>query len=224
MERPIITVPQGFLRATNFDWDIDWRGQPPSDRTSGVTQTVVNAFPRWVGSPQIYLRGALIGQWKAIRGSAQGRVGIYRVPMCDPVGFALSEAGTVPADGLTYSDGNLFDNDKGFTFNPVCEAVTRADAGAEKVRVSSPTVAPKQGQIMSHDDWPFEVSWVQEVSAGTYDIGVQMPLRSTIYAGDTVNLQGVGRFEAVEEGMGNPSYGSGRVSTPRLQFREVLTR
>ena len=73
MQRQVFTVPPSLMRAMHFDWDIEWRGQPASDRTSGNTQIVYNAFPRWVGSPQVLLRNEQIRTWRAFRASAQGR-------------------------------------------------------------------------------------------------------------------------------------------------------
>ncbi|WP_372570360.1 hypothetical protein [Ruegeria jejuensis] len=209
----------------SFDWDIDWRGQPASDRTSGNSQVVYNAFPRWVGSPQILLRKEQIRNWRAFRATAQGRVGIYRIRLCDPVGFGLSETGAgIGSKGVPFSTSTFFSADVGFAYDPKATVNIAADAGSEQLTITSPDVAPKVGQIMSYDDWPFQVTTVRTTGADTYSIGIQMPLRSAITAGESVSLAGIGRFEAVEDGMGNPTYGAAHVSTPRLQFREVLTR
>ncbi|NRB18058.1 MAG: hypothetical protein HRU33_10960 [Rhodobacteraceae bacterium] len=77
---------------------------------------------------------------------------------------------------------------------------------------------------MSHDDWPFVVTWVTLISGDVYELSIQMPLRAAIAVGDLINLRGVGRFEAVDEKAGNPAYDLQRVSKIQLSFREVLTR
>lgn len=221
MERPIVTLPQDFLRFLNVDWDIDWRGQGLGETTGGGSATVYNKFPRWVGSPTIYLKGTALAQWRAIRATAQGRLGIYRLPMLDPVGIDPGQAGAIET---LFDDGAGFDSGTGFADQPLCFASMAADPGAEQIRVENAAVAPVAGQIMSHGHWPFVVTWVSEVSAGVFDLGVQMPLRAGIAIGDPIQLQGEGLFEAVEGSMGRPSYGVTRLSTLTLNFREVLNR
>lgn len=219
MQRHIITIPPGFLRLLRVDWDIDWRGQSSGDRTDGSTQVVYNRFPRWVGRPEIFLQGAQVARWRAIRGAAQGRVGVYRIRMCDPVGFTDASLG----DQIPYSNGLPHSTGAGFEYAPICTASLAAAAGATELRVAA-GVAPNVGQIMSHDDWPFLVTSVETVSAGVYDLGVQMPLRAAIAAGDPINMQGTGLFEATDDTMGNPSYAAARVATVGLSFQEVLVR
>ncbi len=223
MERPIITIPHGLLRHLNCDWDIDWRAQSAGESNAGITQIVSNAFPRWVGSPKIHLYNTAISQWQALRAQAQGRRGIYIVQMFDPVGF--SAANPFPS-GVPFDTGQPFSTGFGFEWDPVCTAEQDASAGATQIRVNTTGegIAPNIGQIMSHNDWPFRVTWVLEVSTNVYDLGIQMPLRSAITAGDIIRYRGRGRFEAVEGGMGNASYEAARFSRPTLQFREVLTR
>lgn len=221
MQRPIVTLPHDFLRFLSVDWDIDWRGQGLGETTGGGSATVHNKFPRWIGSPTIYLKGAALAQWRAIRAAAQGRVGIYRLPMLDPVGIDPVNAGS---SDFFFDGGIGFDDRAGLVSDPVCFAAADASAGAEQIRVEGPAVDPVIGQIMSHNQWPFVVTWVAEVSAGVFDLGVQMPLREAIAAGDPVKLQGEGLFEAVEGSMGRPSYGVTRLSQLTLNFREVLNR
>ena len=220
MQRPIITIPAGFLHFLDVDWDIDWRGQPPGNDTGGGTSVVYNRFPRWIGSPSIVLQGDAIAQWRAIRAQAQGRVGIYRLPMVDPIGFTsgATSGGTSFAGGVSFASG------VGFASEPACFAVTDVSAGAVQIRVENAEVAPVVGQIMSHKLWPFLVTWVLEVSAGIYDLGIQMPLRTAMTAGDIIKLEGEGLFEAVEDGMGRAGYDVDLIARPRLNFREVLNR
>ncbi|WIY25115.1 hypothetical protein [Parasedimentitalea psychrophila] len=220
MQRPIVTLPADFLHLVDTNWDVDWRGQPPGNDTGGGTSVVYNRFPRWVGSPSIVLQGSAIAQWRAIRAQAQGRVGIYRLTMVDPVGFATS----APSAGTSFEGGATFASGVGFASEPACFAAADAAAGAVQIRVENAEVAPVVGQIMSHKLWPFLVTWVSEVSPGSYDIGVQMPLRTAITAGDILKLEGEGLFEAVEDGMGQAGYNIDLVARLRLNFREVLNR
>lgn len=218
MQRPIVTLPPGFLKFLQVDWDIDWRGQGLGENTSGGSAVVFNRFPRWVGAPSVFLDGAALAQWRGIRAMAQGRVGLYRLPMVDPVGFeAASE------DELPFADGTSFASGAGFAAEALGLAALPAEAGAEQIRVEA-DVAPRIGQIMSHGFWPFTVTWVQQVSAGVFDLGIQMPLRGEMAAGDLIRLEGVGLFEAIEDGMGRVSYGLDRIAQIKLNFREVLNR
>lgn len=222
MQREIVTIPPNLLRVLSVDWDIDWRGQSLGDVNSGAGATVYNAFPRWTGSPSIVLAEQEITQWRAIRAQAQGRVGIYRMEMCDPIGFASSE---LYPSGVPFSNGEVFSTGVGFAYNPSCQAVNAAVRGATEIRIDvAGHAAPVVGQIMSHDDWPFVVTWVALVSGEVYDLGIQMPLRAAIAADDLINLRGVGRFEVADPRAGNPAYGLQRVSRIQLSFREVLTR
>lgn len=204
MQRPIVTIPNELLRTLNCDWDIDWRGQGVGSANGGNTQVIYNRFPRWVGTPRLLLYGAELAEWRAIRAQAQGYVGIYRLPMIDPIGF---------------NDPALLIS----AFVPVATANLAANAGATTITVNA-DVAPNPGQIMSANDWPFVVTTVSDLSGGVYELGVQMPLREAIAVDDEINMQGVGRFEAIEENMGNPAYTASRVATISLAFREVLAR
>ena len=226
MQREIVTIPASLFRELKMTWDIDWRGQPGGQSNTGISQTVYNAFPRWVGQPEVFLNGSAITQWRAIRAQAQGRVGVYRVPMCDPLGFSMADTGQSFPTGIPFSNGQPFSTGFGFAYEPFAVAASAASAGATQIRVdvSAVGVAPKTGQIMSHSEWPFMVTWVTEVSTDVYDIGIQMPLRAAIAVDDPVLMQGVGLFEAIDEGMGNPVYGATQFSTVRLSFREVLNR
>jgi hypothetical protein len=222
MERPTIIVPQSLLTSLDFTWDIAWRGQSVGETNSGFTQSVYNAFPRWVGTPSVFLQDQQLAQWRAIRAEAQGMVGIYKIEMDDPIGYN----GTYLPNGIPFSEGVFFSNGYGFSYDPTCTAVTAVAAGATSLRidVTDTGAAPNEGQIMSHNDWPFMVTSVLQVSQYVYDITLQMPLRSAIAADDTIELQGVGLFEAVEESMGNPVYTGSYASIVKLNFREVLNR
>lgn len=225
MNRDTITVPPHVLLWTNMAWDIDWRGQSAGDATGGLTRTVFNGFPRWVGEPQAFVKDETLRQWRAIRASAQGRANIYRMQMVDPAGYKYPNT---PQNGTTFEDGGRFSDGQGFLPQQFALSIGGHAKGAEEIRVDMSSISgapsPNQGQIMSHDDWPFMVNWVLPVSGTIYDIGVQMPLRAAIADGDPILMQGVGRFEAVGDDMGAVPYGPAHYSRPKLQFREVLRR
>lgn len=225
MDRPIITVPSGLLKKLNFNWDIDWRGQSMGETTGGTTQVVYNRFPRWVGNPTVHLRGKDIARWRAVRAYARGRVGIYKVPMCDPAAFRLSDTGdSFSSLGIPFDGGVYFSDGYGFAYEPTARAKVSAAAGAEQIRIEDAAAPPVLGQIMSHNLWPFVVTWIETVSAGVYNLGVQMPLREAIAAGDIIKLRGEGLFEATEDMMGRPDYGAGLATNISLSFQEVLKR
>jgi hypothetical protein len=140
--------------------------------------------------------------------------------MVDPIGFTSGAT----SGGTSFSGGVSFASGVGFASEPACFAVADVLAGAVQIRVENAEIAPVIGQIMSHNLWPFLVTWVLEVSAGIYDLGIQMPLRASITAGDIIKLEGEGLFEAVEDGMGHAGYDVDLVARPRLNFREVLNR
>lgn len=228
--RRIITIPEGLFRYTTFSWRIDWRNQAAGDFTDGTTNTAFAGFPRWVGSPSIVLHNDDLLRWRAVRNMAQGRIGIFRVRIVDVAGWDDNEM--VPdaawlSQGVPFAGGNVFANGLGWQYEPFALAAGPASRGATEVDLDmSPVggVAPRQGQIMSHDDWPFSVSWVQPMGDSIYRVGVQMPLRADISAGDFVLMRGTGRFEATEADMGSEDYDLQRVARPALQFTEVLRR
>lgn len=231
MQRRIIIIPPTLFRLTAADWDIAWRGQSSGDANDGVTTTVYNAFPRFVAEPQIVLKPNEVAQWRAVRAHARGRIGIYRVRMCDPVGFARKAvapgASSWLALGTPHASGSLFANGLGYWFDPFVTAAAAASAGAEAIRVdttASGGVAPKPGQIMSAADWPFIVTSVSEVSASVRELTVEPALRKPIAAGDTILMTGAGLFEIAEDRTGNPSYDTSRVSRLGIALREVISR
>ncbi len=219
MQRPIVTLPVDFMKFLQVDWDIDWRGQGLGENTGGGSSTVFNRFPRWTGAPSMFLEGAELAQWRGIRAMAQGRLGIYRLPMVDPIGFGGASSTEQP-----FANGSSFATGSGFAAEPLCFAALSAERGADQIRVSGAAVAPRIGQIMSQGHWPFMVTWVSEVAAGVFDLGIQMPLRQDVAAGDPIQLEGKGLFEVVEGGAGRSSYGVTRLTQITLNFREVLNR
>ncbi|AKO96833.1 hypothetical protein MALG_01657 [Marinovum algicola DG 898] len=229
MQREIVDVPRGLLRLLEVDWDIDWRAQGLRDSADGVSTAVINRFPRWSGSPRVVLSGERLRAWRAIRAEAQGLVGLYRVPMVDPVGYrpqAAAEAAGIAATGVPFSTGEVFSHGQGFAFDPVALATAGFAAGAREITLDTATAGgfPKVGQILSHDDRPFMVTAILATSGTECTIRIQLPLRADLPAGGRVQMQARGIFQAAEQQMGNPSYGRDQVSRVRLSFQEVLNR
>jgi hypothetical protein len=230
MTRAVITVPRDLMRLLRVDWDIDWRETSASEFSDGVTRTQYMGFPRWVGAPQIHLSRALIGRWRAVRAAAQGKRAVYRLPLVDPAVFRLEDAGVTAAQqvtGVPHSTGAYFTTGQGYAAIPVATAALDAARGGESMRLDMTAAGgavPREGQIMSHADWPFVVTSVTAAGGALYDVTVQMPLRAAVTAGDEVRLQGVGLFEARESGMGRIEYGRLQRSRPELSFVEALQR
>jgi hypothetical protein len=230
MTRQIITPRAGLLQMLSVDWDIDWRNQAQGDFNDGLGRTQFAGFPRWVGTPRVRLGRAALGEWRATRASAQGRVGLYRIRMQDLGVFNPADAGATGTEatlGKTTAAGNYFSNGFGWEWSPFALAVADYAAGAEVIRVDTTScngLAPVVGQIMSHDDWPFAVTYVRDRGSDIYELGIQMPLRAAITSGDQVLLQGRGRFEARESGMGRVAYDRNPRAAVELDFVEVLAR
>lgn len=229
MTRRLVTIPLGTVKALDFSWSIDWRNAGSQAFNSGTTNTAYEGFPRWVGQPQVFVERGKQGQWRAVQAVARGKRNIFRIPIIDPETFYLRETGTANqiANGLTFASGVTFANGKGFLYQPYCFAALAAPAGATELRVDASScggVAPKAGQIMSANDWPFVVTYVSAVGGTVYDIGVEMPLREAIDANDAILMRGHGRFQAVDDAMGRSAYGASRHSTLTLSFQEVLAR
>lgn len=223
MQRRIVNIPPNFARVISCNWDIDWRGQGSGDANDGASRVIYNAFPRWIGAPQVFLVGDQIAQWRAIKLHAQGRVGVYRMQMIDPAGFGFFAD---VADPVPFAGGELFSGGVGFAHRPTALAVGPVAAGAEELRIDvAPSgFAPVAGQLMSEGDWPFSVTWVRLVSGTVYDIGVQMPIRQAILDGASIDLIATGLFEAQEDLMGQSEYTAVQHATVSLSFREVLSR
>lgn len=220
INRSIITIPVGFLRHLDFNWDIDWRSQSPRAKLDGSSEDVLNAYPLWVGGSRVSLRQGDILTWRAIRARAQGRANLYRVRMCDPLSSHKSSPQV--QNGIPYSDNQPFSTGLGFEYRPFVTAVSNVARGAEVMTVSG--AVPRLGQIISHDDWPYIVTSVTTLSGGDHRVTFQMPLCAPIPAGATVFLDGSGLFEAVDPDMGAAPYGPGFHATTQLAFRQYINR
>lgn len=221
MARPYVTIPLGLFRPLDFNWQIDWRTQDAGSTTDGITQTMGQGFPRWIGSPRIRLSRAQIATWRALLATAQGRRGLFLVEMADAVIDLPPYTGT----GRTFASGVTFSNDRGFLASEAYALVFGKSAGDEQITVDTfdglPNPVP--GQILGHGLWPFEVTWVEPLSATRFRLGTT-PLRAAMSAGDAIALRPRGVFEMVEDTSGNPAYARAMRSTVQLQFREWLNR
>ncbi|ETX26514.1 hypothetical protein [Roseivivax isoporae] len=227
MQRPIVTVPYSMMCALERDWWIDWRGQAEAERVGGGTQVVFNQFPRWMGEMAFSFTAEKSAYWRAIAWAAQGRLGIYRLFMADPLVFIRAKV--LPADwirlGKPFSNDQRFSTGYGFDPGPQVSAAAAAAPGAEEilVTVTDPGLVPKQGQIISADDWPMGVLWVAAEGGDVYRLGVTLQ-RATIAVGDPISLVATGLFEALDDLGSRLAYGKSRTSAPTMTFREVLNR
>lgn len=227
MKRQIVTVPRDVLRLTAVTWGIDWRGQGLGSTAGGISTTVFNRFPRWVGAPPLQLDRDSLRAWLAIRDQAQGRANVFRLPMSHPLGFDWAgAAGAYAARGVPFDNGQRFSNGYGFAYSPIAIAVGDHAVGATEVTLdTAPTgVGVQVSQILSYDDWPFRVTAVLDVTGSHCRVSIQMPLRAAMPDGAFVDMEGHGRFEAIDDQTGPANYGRGHMSRPVLALQEVLSR
>ncbi|WP_299558729.1 hypothetical protein [uncultured Sulfitobacter sp.] len=212
------------MRVTKVNWWIDWRGQSAGSGNDSTEQIVYNRFPRWIGSPEVLLRGDAILQWRAHMMAARGRVGLFRVPMMDALSYAPSLHGHNP-DGLPFSTGKRFNTGKGFGYAPYATNLTAAVAGATSLEINDDN-APRpvrQGVYISFNDWPYVVTSVSQ-DGGTKVITVETPLRENIPAEAMIDLDAKGIFIADTDTMGNPEYGKDLKANPTASFVEWINR
>jgi len=230
MTRTLIDMPPDLLRYISVDWDIDWRSQRLGEFTDGVTRTAFTGVPRWIGTPKSYLDRSRLGRWRATRAVAAGGWGIYRIRMVDLGVAPMAGAGITPAiaaQGRAWSTGEYFSTGKGWEAVVTATAAASYPVGATEVQIDttpSGSVEPVVGQIMSHDDWPFMVVSLRNRGGALWDLQIAPGLRGAITAGDIVMMQGVGRFQAMDSGMGEVGYDRQMRTRTQLQFMEVLAR
>lgn len=214
MQRRIITLTPDFPRVSAVNWDIDWREQSTGAAVSGRRGISLSNLPRWVGTPSLWFYQEAIGKWRAHRLSARGMTGIFRLPMIDPAVFHHPDL-----DALPFSDDALFGDDTGFANELEVRCPDGAAAGATEIVVdlSTTTGTIRQGQIMSHGDWPF---CVVSIDGGT--LTIEPPLRRAIPAGDLILLRGRGLFEMVQARTGATGYDANHVAQTEFQLQEWL--
>lgn len=217
MHRPLITLPP--LLASEVDWDIDWREQSSGTTIGGRRKIEIDGFPRWIGTPKLQLHRGEINTWRAHRWAARGQTGIFRVQMTDSASLGFRPGGKLP-----FEDAVLFDDASGWANLPQLPCVGGAQAGATEIVIyeglSPQTV--RLGALMSHDDWPFAVTWRMAEGAGRVRLGIEMPLRRPIPADDLIDMAAFGLFEMVEPRTGNVPYRSSRFGEAEFQLQEVL--
>lgn len=227
MAREILTVPRSLVESSRINWTIDPRMQDAGPTTNGINQTVVSAFPRWVGTPRLRLHRAAILHWRAIVAMCRGRERVIRLPMIDPLGLNWRAlAGAYAAQGIPFSEGQYFSSGLGFAYQPFGLAVGAQALGATRITVDyAPTGQPVQmGQRLSHDDWPFEVVAVISETGTQQVLQVEPPLRSAPADGDFVLFEAHGLFELVDPSTAAPAYARDHRATPEVALREVVTR
>lgn len=213
MIRPVITLPPD-LGVGVFDWDIDWREQSAGTSVAGRRNIALGSLPRWVGAPSVELMPDAVGMFRAHRLAGRGQTGIFRMTMVDRAVFDHGDHDTV-----LFGDDGLFSDGTGFAFDHIVQTAVAASAGDTEITVDMSTASAEimQGQILSHNDWPFAV-----VSITDDVLRVEMPLRRDIPAGDVILLRGRGLFEMVEPMTGNPSYGPRRQVRSEFRLQEWL--
>jgi hypothetical protein len=222
--RSIVNVPRELVKVTTTDWDVDWGISPASEATSGVEQTVISALPRWIGSPEIVLNGPReVMAWRAIRDRAQGTVSVYRFPLLDMIRSPL-DAMESPRTGwetaLTFQDASAIPS---LEQRPAVVAAEAISAGATSILVSeaaAPCPVPV-GWILSHNDWPFRVTWREQVGPNVR-LGVNM-MRKAIPNGASIDMIATGLFLSADPRAGNPEL-AGQYARVRLSLREYITR
>lgn len=217
MQRPLITLPP--LLASEVDWDIDWREQSSGTTIAGKRHIEITGLPRWIGTPKLQMHRGEINTWRAHRWAGRGQTGIFRVQMTDTASLR------VPPDRQTPFAGELlFDDASGWADLPQVRCIGGAAAGATEIVVSEST-APcpvRVGAIMSHDDWPFAVTWRMPEGGSLVRLGVEMPLRRPVPANALIDMAAFGLFEMVEPRTGNAPYRSSRFSETEFQLQEVM--
>lgn len=224
MQRSIIDLPARYQRDLVFNWDIDWRGSPPSDNTAGTQQIVYNNFPRWVGQPSYFIKPEEVGPLRALRALVQGRKNIWRIKLGDLAVFNPTTEG-FPA-GIYWDDDTSWDNDILWKYEPFFVLSVAASAGATKiiVDISGEGVVPKIGQIISCNDYPYIVTYVtvDPENSNLVTLGIQTPLRESLPVNSEFKYIATGLFIAVTDTTGNPSYDGVGFSKPSFQFVEYL--
>lgn len=227
VSRPFVSVPRSLVRISAVDWDIDWRERSAGAGNSDSTQVVIGPAPRWFGSVPLVLPRQATLEWRALRLTARGRTGIYRMPMVDPLGICITRT-TSEGLGLPFSTGERFSTGKGFRYKPTLTNVGAAAAGANEIVVSEnqATHALRLGMLLSHDDWPFAVTSITSDTLGgdpVFVLTFEPFLRAAIPDGDLIEMDATGLFECVD-GSGNPAYDMNRVAQPIVNFREWINR
>lgn len=226
MTPDIVTLRHNILHAVELDWTLDWRNRSSGRAMDGSNQIVSFGFPRFMGQPKFRLRPSLIGEFQAVRDSAQGQINVWRVPMIDPVTLDRERAmrtrkASIPF-GLDAASGPLFSSGAGFQWDPILIAPDGAKKGDKSVRLEGEFLAV--GQIVSYGDWPFRILSLLDAPNGGKRATVAPAVRCDIPAGGIVQAVGHGLFQLSEPESGRVAYGLDRVAAPDLSFVEWINR
>lgn len=226
MQPKIVTLRHNILHLTGIDWTLDWRNRSSGAGLDGSNQIVGFGFPRWMGSPSFRLRPSLVGEFQAVRDSAQGMANVWRVPMIDPVTLdrerALRTRKKSLPFGLDSGSGPMFAEGVGFQWDPILLAPNGAKRGDTSIVLEGEFLAV--GQVVSHLDWPFRIVSIRAASGGAKVCTVAPAVRSDIPAGGIVQAVGHGLFQVEDGAQGRVSYGLDRMASPSLSFVEWINR
>lgn len=222
--RSIINVPRELVKVSGSDWQIDWRNQSAGEDTGGGDQTVLNGFPRWIGSPKLVMGQREVMAWSALRDAARGRIAAYRFPMLTMLKgrFDAVENPRTPLSQPLVA--RPLSDRRAIEPRPVVITSQPAAPGDEFILVNETafTGVIPVGWIISHNDWPMRVLWREAAGAETR-LGVSF-VRRTIPAGSVVDLLATGLFLAADPMMGNPEMDGFAMAQPQLQLQEWITR
>lgn len=217
MNTQIIDLPRIFMRAMQYDWDIDWSGQSAGPGLDASDQLVLNRFPRFVGNPTLVLPRPMIGHFRAIRAQAHGRANAWRLRMVDPVSNQLGGANWRD-QWAAYLAGDYIEA------RPQIVTTASAAAGDTEIGVDETSALRPVpvGAYLSYDDWPFIVTG-RSGSGSAVTLQVEM-LRTAIPSGGSIDLSARGLFKTTDGMAGNPIYGAPRSASAELSFVEWITR
>jgi hypothetical protein len=223
MARPIVSIPRELFKVSVTNWRIRWGGQSAGSDTGGGDQIVFNRFPRWVGEPRIVMGDREIRAWQAILDMAQGRFGLYRVPMIERLRSPF-DTGEIPNTGVMPLTAGDMSGRRDIEPRPVVYTSFAASAGDTSIIVDEqPLRAPiPVGWILSHEDWPFRVKWREPYGDGLTRLGVSF-VRRPIPAAAAIDIFATGLFIGQSDEGAFPEI-EGETATISMAFEEFITR
>jgi hypothetical protein len=218
MTRTIIDIPLAYWRTTVTEWLVDWRTQSAGGDAAGGEQVITSGFPRFTGRTQLVLPPAMIGHWRALMMTGEGRKNAWRVRMFDPATFSLSGG-----DWLTEWQAVL--SEQYVEPRPRVPVVGAVSPGASYVVVNeSELVEPiRVGAFLSYSDWPFVVTG-RSGSGASVTLTVKM-LRVGIPDAGLVDVIARGVFVPSSDMSGQPMYVvAEQAARPEFELMEWITR
>jgi hypothetical protein len=217
MARQIIDLPRIFVRAVEYDWDIDWAGQSAPRGLNGNDQAVINAFPRFMGNPSLVLPFDMIGHFRAIRARVRGVQNAWRVPMVDPVSNRSGGADW-RSQWAAYRAGAYVEP------RPMVTCTAAAAAGATTLQIDETAIRRPiaVGAYLSYADWPFIVTG-RSGSGAAVTLTVEM-LRTAIPLNGQIDVNARGIFIQTDGAAGNPRYSARTAAVAEMSLVEWITR